>query len=180
MNAARLSALALIGALAAASLAQAQEAAPAAPPPGARAWDPAQMQARMEAKRAERTKALHDALNIQPNQESAFSAYAAAMKPNRGPGGWRGRDGKMGDDRATMAAMTTPQRLDFMAQKMDERMARMKDDFARREAATKTLYAQLNPDQKRTMDALPALRGGDGRHGGWGRGPGGPGGPGRG
>jgi periplasmic protein CpxP/Spy len=188
MNAARLSALAplaLVAALAAAPVVQAQDAPPGPAPMAGKGWDPAQMQARMEARRAARTKALHDALNIQPGQESAFTAYADAMKPSRGPGGpggWRGGpDGKMAQDRAAMAAMTTPQRLDFMAQKMDQRMAQMKADFAKRDAATKALYAQLSPDQKRTMDALPMLRDGGGH--GWGRGgrgPGGPGGPGRG
>ena len=186
MNAARLSALALVAALAAAPVVQAQDAPPGPPPMAGKGWDPAQMQARMDARRAARIKALHDALNIKPDQESAFAAFADAMKPARGPGGpggWRGGpDGKMGQDRAALAAMTTPQRLDFMAQKMDERMAQMHAAFAKRDAATKALYAQLSPDQKRTMDALPMLRDGDGGHGGWGRGrgPGGPGGPGRG
>ncbi len=154
----RLSALVLALGFAGAASAQnapAPQPAPAAGKPWQGGPDRAAMRQQMEARRAERLKALHDALNIKPDQESAFAAFAAAMQPAaRGPqapgGGWKA-------DRAALAAMTTPERLDRMAQMMDERMARMKDAFQKREAATKALYAALSPDQRRTMDALPNL-----------------------
>ena len=102
MFTARLPALALIAALAGASAVQAQDA-PAAPgAPGAhRTWDPAQFRARMEARRAERLKALHDVLAIRPDQESAFQSFAAAIKPpERTPGD---HPGGKGGDRAELA-----------------------------------------------------------------------------
>ena len=46
-----------------------------------------------------------------------------------------------------------------MAKMMDERMARMHERFQRHATAVKALYAVLNPEQRRTLDALPALMG---------------------
>jgi protein CpxP len=119
--------------------------------------DPMAMHRRMQDKRADHLKAFHDALNIRADQETAFAAFAAAMSPP--PGAWGRRD--HGNDRpvAVAAAMTTPQRLDRMAQRMDERSARMKQAFERRAAAAKALYAALSPDQQHTMDALHGLLG---------------------
>lgn len=164
----RLLAIALVTAFVGASAVWAQEP-PQAPPPQHRTWDPAQvreqMRARMEARHAERLKALHDVLAIRPDQEAAFQAFAAATQPpapkaDAGPHA-------MGGDRAAIANLTTPERLDRMAQRMQERMARRQEAFSRRAAATKALYAALSPDQRRAMDALPMLRGGhDGPHGG--------------
>jgi hypothetical protein len=162
-------ALALVAGLAGASAAWAQETPSAAAAAQNRAWDPAQMRARMEARHAERLKALHDVLAIRPDQEGAFQAFAATMQHPPRPAGAGSRT--MGGDRAAMANLTTPERLDRMAQRMQERTAKRQEAFARRAAATKALYAALGPDQRRTMDALPMLRGGHGeRHGGWGKG----------
>jgi hypothetical protein len=112
-------------------------------------------------------KAIHDILGIKPDQEAAFQAYASALHPQRpAPGvadpaaqepNWR--------DHKTMAAMTTPERLDMMAKRMDAREAKMRAHFERMAAATKTFYAALSPEQKRIMDSLPELGRGDGR--GW-------------
>ncbi len=135
-----------------------------APPPAHRPWDPMAMRQHMEDRRAARLKALHDALNIRPDQEAAFSAFAAAVSPPAGADGHRhdAKDHRSGgpDD------LTTPQRLDRMAQRLDERTSHMKEAFERRAAATKALYAALNPDQQHTMDALHNLMG----HDGWRRG----------
>jgi hypothetical protein len=165
----RLPALALIAALAGASAVQAQDA-PSTPgaPAAHRAWDPAQFRARMEARRAERLKALHDVLAIRPDQESAFQAFAAAVRPpERTPGD---HPGGKGGDRAQLASLTTPERLDHMAQRMQERTQRRQAAFTRRAEATKALYSALSPEQRRTMDALPLLRGGHEGRGGWGKG----------
>jgi len=162
-------ALACAGAWTSGALAQEQPAAPAAAAHGQH--DPMAWRQHMEEKRAARLKALHDALNIRPNQEMAFSAYAAAMTPPPGADGHH----HMHNGSATAQSLTTPQRLDQMAQRIDERTAHMKEDFQRRAAATKALYAALNPDQQHTMDALHGLMGHDGGrkgghddHGGWG------------
>ncbi len=174
----RLMAIALVTALAGASAGWAQEP-PNAAPAQHRAWDPAQMreqmQARMEARRANRLKALHDVLAIRPDQEGAFQAFAAATHPPEQPAGQPPR--AMGANRAALANLTTPERLDRMAQRMQERTARHQEAFARRASATKALYAALSPEQRRAMDALPIPRGGDGgkrggrgKSHGWGRG----------
>jgi hypothetical protein len=167
MSNSRIAALALIAVLAGASAASAQQPPPS---PGMqhRGWDPAQMRARTEARRAERLKALHDVLGIRPDQEGAFQAFAASThRPERPVGqAQHSPDG----DRAAMANMTTPERLDRMAQRMQERTARRQEAFARKAAAIKALYAALGPDQRRTLDALPMLRGHKGRRGGWGKG----------
>jgi hypothetical protein len=120
------------------------------------------MHQRLEAEHAERIKALHEALNIRPDQEAAFDAFAAAMHPNPHDD-WRKHDEM---DRSALQSMTTPQRLDHMAQIMDERSAHMREEFQRKASATKALYAVLSPDQRRTMDALHDLMGRGPRQGG--------------
>lgn len=173
MNMSRISALALVAVLAGGGVASAQQAS--AMHPEGHGWDPAAMHQRMEARRATRLKALHDVLAIRPDQEGAFSAFAAAMTPpERAPG----ERAKSMDDQAVQA-MTTPERVDRMTQRMDERMARRRDAAQRGAAAAKALYAALDPAQRRVMDALPMLRGGhDGQdaHRWGGRGEGGMGG----
>jgi hypothetical protein len=114
---------------------------------------------------AARLKAFHDALNIRPDQEAAFSALAESMKPE-GQGDVHGPADKMRDHQA-MAEMTTPERLDAMAREMDEHMGRMREAFQRHATAVKTLYGQLSSEQRKTFDALPSLMG----HHGMGRRP---------
>ena len=136
------------------SLALAQPAPPPGGPGAERGhWDPAKMREHMEARHAERDKALHDVLGIQPGQEAAFAAFTSAMKPPE----WR-HDGDH-HDAAPPIAMTTPERLDHMKARMDERFAAMREAFDKRAAATKTLYAALDPHQRAVMDALPELTG---------------------
>jgi protein CpxP len=149
-------------------------AQPTPPPPGGPGaerghWDSAKMREHMEARHAERDKALHDVLGIQPGQEAAFAAFTSAMKPPE----WR-HDGEHHDASGRMA-MTTPERLDRMKARMDERFAAMREAFDKRAAATKTLYAALDPHQRAVMDALPELTGRGGDKGPMGRrGPPGP------
>ena len=149
------------------------------PPPAAPAGemshrpDPAQMRARM----ADRLRAI---LQLQPSQDAALNAFLDAMKPPAGDGDRMPNDRARGD-RDADEQLTTPQRLDKMLSRMDERRAR----FAQIATATKTFYGQLTPAQQRAFDALPmgvGFRGAGGRmgrpdkdgdHGGW-RGGGGP------
>jgi hypothetical protein len=135
-----------------------------------RGLEPGHMHQRMEAEHAERIRALHQALNIRPDQEAAFNAFAASMHPDPHDD-WRKHDAM---EPGAMASMTTPQRLDHIAQMMDERSAHMREEFQRRATATKSLYAALSPDQRRTMDALHDLMGRHGEHGGRGHGGHGP------
>ncbi|HTX51165.1 MAG TPA: Spy/CpxP family protein refolding chaperone, partial [Caulobacteraceae bacterium] len=64
-------------------------------------------------------------------------------------------------------ALTTPERLDKMAARMDERRAR----FNRVAAATKQFYAQLTPAQQKAFDSLRLGHEHGGGGGRWGHGP---------
>ena len=58
-----------------------------------------------------------------------------------------------------MANMTTPERLDMMARKMDEHAARMHEHMQQVIGSVKSLYAVLSPEQRRTFDALAMMHG---------------------
>lgn len=144
-------------------------AQPAPPPPPADAagpahhhFDPAKMREHM----AEHLRAV---LQLQPGQDAALNAFLDAMKP---PEGMREHHDQ---DMASEQALTTPERLDRMAARMDERRAR----FNQIAAATKQFYAQLTPAQQKAFDSLPLGHehgdkghwghgGPEGRHGGMG------------
>ena len=161
MIAPRVSALALVAVLGVTAAAPAQTPPSSARPRDATAgampgstWAPGS-QLVHEAREAAHLKALHDALNIRPDQEGAFQAFAASMRPgDRGPGP-EGMEHRSQD----AAGMTTPERLDATSRMMDEHMARMRERFQRHATAIKALYAVLSPEQRRTLDALPDLMG---------------------
>jgi protein CpxP len=150
-------------ALSSASLAQ-----PAPPPPGEAGamhrdhWrDPAERAAHM-------ADHLRAALQLQPGQEAALTAFVASMRP---PGdmddhmrGMRGDD--MRGDRDEADNLTAPQRMDRMLARLDDMHARL----SARADAVKRFYAQLSPSQQKAFDALPMGRMGghlgDHRHGG--------------
>jgi hypothetical protein len=79
-------------------------------------------------------------LKLSPAQESAWTTYAAAMKPGERPA-------RM--DREAFAKLTTPQRIDKMREMREHRNAEMD----RRAQATKAFYAQLTAEQQKTFDA---------------------------
>ena len=165
MIAYRVPALAL-AAMLAASAAYAQTP-PASPPGGmGHTWG-AGSEARHAAHEAAHLKALHDVLNIRPDQEGAFQAFAASMRPAEGSQKPEG----MERGSHAMAGMTTPERLDAMSRMMDDHMARMRERFQRHATAVKALYAALSPEQRRTLDALPGLMGHGMGGGGIGMGP---------
>ena len=96
----------------------------------------------------DKARALHDILNIRPDQDGAFQALVATMWPPEGKGGMG-----MHGDQDGMDRMTTPQRLDRMAARMSERQA----EFQRHADAVRRFYAALNPDQQRAFDALHGM-----------------------
>jgi periplasmic protein CpxP/Spy len=152
-----LAALAVAGAVFVGGVASAQDRPS---PPGAHRMDPAQMQAR----RAERAKTLHDALQLRADQEPAWQTFQSAMGAQPAA-----RPERLSRD--SLNAMTTPQRLDLRAQQMAARQAQ----FARMADVTKRFYATLSPAQQKTFDAMTMrghMMGGHGRRGG-GRGMGG-------
>ena len=163
-----LSAAALAGGLALtlASAASAQQGAPPQPnAPGAeRHFDRGQMRARFEEHRQHRQQVLHDALGLRADEENAWQAFIAS---SRRPEGERGPGMRHRDGDGERAELTTPQRLDRMAQRMSERQAR----FAQRAEAVKRFYAVLDGRQQKTFDALIKVRDGGMGHmggGGWG------------
>lgn len=160
----RLSVAAVVGglsvALAGAGYAQ-DQGGPPPPPPGAQmgpghGWDPAAMRARMEERRAAHERMLHDAIGIRPDQEAAWQAFIGSMKPPEGE-----RHGPKGREQGPPPQpLTTPERLDRMAQRMAERQQR----FQQHAAAVKAFYAALDPRQQKTFDALVGGRGMGGGH----------------
>jgi Spy/CpxP family protein refolding chaperone len=157
-----LASLAVLGAAASIPAAGFAQTPPGGDPPAAAR--PHEPWAGHDHQRAEaRARALHDILNIRPDQDAAFQAFIAAMRPPEGDDGMRGRH-----DMGEMEPMTTPQRLDRIAARMAEHQAR----FQRRAEAIRRFYAALSPEQQRALDALPALVGGGRHDGGMGGGPG--------
>ena len=146
---------------------QATAAQPAAGEASGRArMDPAQRQQRMAEHHAKRQAELKAQLKLTPAQEGAWNQYTAAMQPPapdaRGPA-----------SRADFARLSTPERIDLMQKRADERHARMKQ----RGDATKAFYAQLTPEQQKSFDSRAqragrgeGWHGGHGEHRGWGRG----------
>jgi Spy/CpxP family protein refolding chaperone len=157
-----LSTLAMVACLGLAAAAHAQTPPAPPPPPGAMAgqhgggWNPERMREHREMRREAHLKALHDALNIKPEQEAAFATFAESMKRPPAPMG-EAPEGM--HDGAAMAAMTTPERVDAMTKRMDEHMARAHERMQRHADAVKALYAALSPEQRHTLDALPDLMG---------------------
>ncbi|MEO8653424.1 MAG: Spy/CpxP family protein refolding chaperone [Ramlibacter sp.] len=140
----------------------AQTPAPAGPGPGPgammRPGHPGMMQEHMQQRRAQRQAALKQILQITPAQEGAWNAWIASRQPAN----------RQRPDRAQLAQLSTPERIDRMRALRAERIAEMD----RRGDATKTFYAALTPPQQKALDAMTAQRMGrgmGGRHGGWGR-----------
>ena len=139
-----LKSLLIAGLLANAALvAHAQTTAPAATPaPMHGRMDPAKMEAMM----AKRLNELKAKLKITPAQEGSWSAFTAAMKPPA-------RMEPHRPDPAEMEKLTTPERIDKMRPMRAQRMAEMQAQMDKREDATKTLYAMLDTEQKKVLDA---------------------------
>jgi periplasmic protein CpxP/Spy len=169
----------LLAASCAAAIAQTPPPAPMPPPTGMRApdamrdggngpmggahpmghMDPAKMQAMMAKRQAE----MKAKLKITSAQEPAWTAFTSAMQPPAGGMGWR----QSPEQRAELAKLSTPERIDKMRALRTQRMAEMNAMADKRDDATKTFYAVLSPEQKAVFDAEHAKRGHHGmRHGG--------------
>jgi hypothetical protein len=124
-----------------------------AQPPGPQGQPTAeQRQAWMQHRREAMAQRLQAILQLRPDQQAAFQAFQSAMTPQRGE--HRRRDQDAGQ-------LTTPQRLDMMAQ----RMARREAAFQQRAAAIRTFYAVLSPVQQKAFDSLPMMGDRDRGHG---------------
>lgn len=91
-------------------------------------------------------------LKIAPEQESAWKTFADAMKPNA----------KMQEnrpDRAELDKLSTPERIEKMKALRNQHMSDMNAAMDKRDDATKTFYATLSAEQKKTFDAEHARMG---------------------
>ncbi len=118
--------------------------------------DPARMQARMDKRNAE----LKAQLKITSAQESAWTAYTAAMTP---PAELMAKR----PDPAEMAKLPTPERIDKMKALRTQHMSDMTAAMDKRAEATKALYAALTPEQQKVFDtSSPRYQGPKGPRGG--------------
>jgi hypothetical protein len=86
-----------------------------------------------------RAKAIQARLKLTPEQEGAWATYMAAMKL---PAGFKR------PDRAQIAALATPERLDMIRELRQQR----ESWFTQRDNATRTFYASLSVEQKKIFD----------------------------
>lgn len=87
---------------------------------------------------------LKSKLQLQTSQEAAWKTFADAMQPPAQP--------PARVDRAAMEKLSKPERIDQMQALHAQREAEMK----KRGDATKTFYAGLSAEQKKTFDAETA------------------------
>jgi len=97
------------------------------------------MQDRAQQHMAQRATALKAKLKLRAEQENAWNDYVAAMKPPASP---------PLPNRAEIAKLSTPERLD----KMRELRQRREAEFDKRDAATRTFYGTLSAEQKKIFD----------------------------
>ncbi|MES1163427.1 MAG: hypothetical protein ABUL50_10250, partial [Rhizobacter sp.] len=117
----RLALAAALATLAWGAQAQMPPAPPGAPGPGMQMQHGMHehMQQRMQERMQRRMEGLKRILQIAPQQEGAFNAWAAAMRPS--PAAMQQRQQMHAD----MARMTTPERIDRMRQMRAQRAAEM-------------------------------------------------------
>jgi hypothetical protein len=115
------------------------------------------MQQRRQERFQHRIESLKRILQLSPAQDGAWNSWVGAMRPAQRA---------QRPDREAFARMTTPQRIDAMRQTRAQRQAEMD----RRADATKSFYAQLNPQQQKAFDEISLKfghrmgRGGHGHH----------------
>ena len=102
------------------------------------------MHGRMTERHARHLSELKAKLKLDANQEASWKTFADAMQP---PATLPARP-----DRVAMEKLTTPERIDQMLALHTQRDADMK----KHAEATKTFYASLSAEQKKTFDAETA------------------------
>jgi Spy/CpxP family protein refolding chaperone len=108
----------------------------------------------MKARAERHTQLMRDILNLRPDQEAAFQAFLADMKPQP----HQPMAGREQMD-AAQEPTTTPERLDRMAAMMSKFAAERQAQFQHHADAIKRFYAVLSPEQKRAFDGLAELGG---------------------
>ena len=115
--------------------------------------NPARMQARMDKQNA----ALKAKLKLSAAQENDWASYVAAMKQPTDMMAKRAQH-------TELAKLPTPERIDQMKALRSQHMAEMTAAMDKRGEATKTFYATLTPEQKKTFDASMMPHHGDKGH----------------
>lgn len=101
------------------------------------------MRERMAQSHAKHLGELKTKLKLDASQETAWKTFADSMQPPAQ---------RMHPDRAALAKLSTPERIDQMQALHAQRDAEMK----KHGEATKLFYAGLNAEQKKTFDAETA------------------------
>ena len=120
------------------------QTAPTTSPEAQRPARMEKMRERMAERHSKHLNELKAKLHLQAGQDASWSAFAQAMQA---PAQSLPRP-----DHAALEKLTTPERIDQMQQFHTQRDAEMK----KRGDATKTFYAGLNAEQKKTFDAETA------------------------
>jgi Spy/CpxP family protein refolding chaperone len=113
----------------------------------------AEFKAKRAEKRAERQAKLRDALKLTPAQQPAWDAFVASMTPAHKA------DRAARPDRAQLATLSAPQRLQMRIERQKQRTARMEA----RLSALNSFYSVLTPEQRKVFDEQAKQRRG-GRH----------------
>jgi len=109
--------------------------------------DPAKMQAMFDKRHA----AQKAQLKLTAEQESAWTTFTTAMRPDAGMMANR-------PDPAEMAKLTTPERIEKMKSIREQHVKDMFAAMDRRGEATKVFYATLTPEQQKVFDATAMPR----------------------
>jgi hypothetical protein len=111
----------------------------------------AEFRAKRAERMAQRQQQLHDALRLSGGQEQAWNSFVASMKPAE----------RQHHDRAAMANLSAPERMQKMIEFSKQRTAHMES----RLAALNSFYSTLNPEQKKVFDEQSRhFMGGHGGH----------------
>jgi hypothetical protein len=112
----------------------------------------AEFRAKRAERMAQRQQQLHDALKLSGGQEQAWNSFVASMKPT---------EHQQHHDRAAMANLSAPERMQKMIEFSKQRTAHMES----RLAALNSFYSTLNPEQKKVFDEQSRhFMGGHGGH----------------
>ena len=110
--------------------------------------------ARMQAHNDKKNAALKAQLKLTPAQEAGWAAYVEAIKP---PADRMARQAQ----HAELAKLPTPERIDQMKTLRSQHMGEMNAAMDKRGEATKTFYATLTAEQKKTFDSVTTRHYGD-------------------
>jgi Spy/CpxP family protein refolding chaperone len=102
---------------------------------------------RMQGQHQRHLQTLKSKLQLSAEQEAAWTAFANAMTPPA-----RAALADRQAERAELAKLTTPERIDRIKLLREQRQAEMNAYADRRGQASKAFYASLNAQQKKVFD----------------------------